>query len=46
MDEITELMSEIGVTPSFTPPPVLVTRIATSDSETFGLVPLSSQIHS
>ena len=41
-DEITELTTELGVTPSFTPPPILVTRIATS--ETFGLVPLSNQL--
>lgn len=41
-DEIVELGIELGVLPSFRPPPVLATRMATS--ETFGIVPLSSQI--
>jgi hypothetical protein len=41
-DEITELTTELGVSPSFTPPPILGTWIATS--ETFGLIPLSTQL--
>jgi hypothetical protein len=41
-DRITELATETGTTPSFPAPNVLRTRIATA--ETFGIVPLSSQL--
>nr|GAT55766.1 predicted protein [Mycena chlorophos] len=42
IDEITELAIELGVKPSFTPPPILTTRIATS--ETFGIRPISIEL--
>jgi hypothetical protein len=42
IDRITELATETGTMPSFPAPNVLRTRIATA--ETFGIVPLSSQL--
>lgn len=42
VDEIFELSTELGTQPSFPPPHVLATRIATS--ETFGILPLSTQL--
>jgi hypothetical protein len=41
-DRITELATETGTTPSFPAPNVLRTQITTA--ETFGIVPLSSQL--
>ncbi|KAF8223640.1 hypothetical protein L208DRAFT_529934 [Tricholoma matsutake] len=41
-DRITELATKTGTTPSFPAPNVLQTWIATA--ETFGIVPLSSQL--
>ncbi|KIK54977.1 hypothetical protein GYMLUDRAFT_1021476 [Collybiopsis luxurians FD-317 M1] len=42
LDEIAELAAELSVKPSFCPPPMLTTRIATS--ETFGINPISSEL--
>nr|GAT42352.1 predicted protein [Mycena chlorophos] len=39
IDEICEVTADIGVQPSFPPPPVFATRIATS--ETFGIRPIA-----
>ena len=41
-DEIAELRGEVSIQSSFLPPHVLSTRIATS--ETFGIIPLSTQL--
>jgi hypothetical protein len=41
-DDIAELTAELGIQPSFTPPAVLATRIATA--ETFGLHPIALKL--
>ncbi|KAK1232444.1 hypothetical protein PQX77_004420 [Marasmius sp. AFHP31] len=38
LDEITEVATELDTQPSFQPPPILATRIATS--EAFGIIPI------
>ncbi|KAJ3821689.1 hypothetical protein F5880DRAFT_1485618, partial [Lentinula raphanica] len=42
LDEIVEISSELDVKTSFTPPPMLTTRVATS--ETFGIIPIAPQL--